>query len=323
MTREEVRVVLEAEGVDLSTWEEDDETFFFRDGTDMELVFDEDNRLFQIAVELADRFQWAGRRVLDVPLHEALLAMQAVVGGAGWRLEDAVSDPLGETAPPSDAAVPSDAKLLYEGTLWLPGPGLALMLCEGAVCEIAWREPRHVPKPLLRGVSPEQLEWSQSPDRGEALRAQMLQEHKAAVPAAQKWVNWAAMVLIAASLVIAWGAIQDYRAAPILKGTFESVTHIEGGGREIFLTNYVDPQGNPQMARLEQADFYVPPREPGAEVEIRYLGGDPPAVFGVARGGSPVFEALLPTLGIMVSLYLGLVILTKILGRPRPVKTRR
>lgn len=209
MSRKEVEALLNAEGVDTSEWEEDEECFLVTNGWDLELVIDKHQRLYQISLEDGDKYRWAGRAIVDVPLHEALLAMQPIVSGAGWRKEDAVTDPFQESdvVSPSQAANPmGDAALLYEGTLWLPGAGLALMMCGGSVCEITWRQPKDVPTPFLSEVTMAQLELSQHPDLDDHLRSIMTREHREAAAANGNPVMalfiWLALAALVAATVI-------------------------------------------------------------------------------------------------------------------------
>jgi hypothetical protein len=63
---------------------------------------------------------------------------------------------------------------------------------------------------------------------------------------------------------------------------------------DLYRMEYTDPQGQPREVRLEAAEFYVAPREPGAEAELAYVDGDPPRVKGPSRARDAAFIEHVP-----------------------------
>ncbi|HSJ04285.1 MAG: hypothetical protein ACAI34_13530 [Verrucomicrobium sp.] len=331
MPRKEVCQVLVDQGVDLSDWdEEDDEFFILEDDWGFQLVFDDKNRLFQLSAE-NDEHLWSGKKVIDVRLHEALLAMQPVVAGAGWRVEDPTINPLGEgreaaAAVAARSAPPSDAKLLYEGTLWLPGPGLGLIMCGGAVCEIVWRETHRLPKPFVSEVTASQLELSQMPELDAHLRKltgrEVSTERKKMHPLQKVLTGlWLTGVVFLGALL--WSDLQVWKEAPILPGSFVSTDWVQGKIKEqVYHVEYLDPEGQARQATLKRADFYVAPDQSNAPpIQLRYLAGPPVAVYGIARSAHPVIERIVPPfLWVMGIYFAGSMVLSFLLRMGRGAK---
>jgi hypothetical protein len=57
---------------------------------------------------------------------------------------------------------------------------------------------------------------------------------------------------------------------------------------------YTDPHDRPREVRLEPAEFYVPPREIGEEMDLIYLDEEPPRVKGPARARDAAFLKHVP-----------------------------
>jgi hypothetical protein len=125
------------------------------------------------------------------------------------------------------------------------------------------------------------------------------------------WVCIAALVVIARK---GFKEMQRWHSAPTLEGRFVSVEEVPRKKfldlapesvrqympddpvrqREMFHIEYSDPTGRKQVAMLEAAEFYVPPREAGEKVPIAYVDGDPPRVKGLSRANDAAFLEYVP-----------------------------
>ena len=85
--------------------------------------------------------------------------------------------------------------------------------------------------------------------------------------------------------------------------------------RELYRVDYNDPQGRTQSANLEPAEFYVPPREPGTEVDVVYVAGNPPRVKGPSRARDAAFIEYMPWAIAVGLFYLVIYAITAFLPR--------
>jgi len=72
--------------------------------------------------------------------------------------------------------------------------------------------------------------------------------------------------------------------------------------RTMYRIQYLDPALQRQTVDLEAAEFFVPPMEPGADVQIAYLDGNPPRVKGLSRARDAAFLEYFPW-GIAVGIF--------------------
>ena len=340
MSRAEVVAVLTQFGVDIGSNEYFAETV---NGRDLEFLFAKDGaeRLRQLVVD-APEMSWNGQPLLHARVDDALRALEPY-GAAMWEPYDVIAIPFPEPGP-APLAPPTDEDLLSEGTIWLLERGLGLVISEGAVIGVAWREVRDLPGPFAGPVTPAQRELSRRPDLAEYLRG----KQRAEIRTAQRkdplrLLRGAVTVLaLAAVAMIAKKGFEDTRLwaqAPVLPGKLLAFERgpkkafrdylpppfakiIPAGRRvetDLYRVEFHDPAGARREAALETAEFYVPPREIGEEVQVIYAEGEPPRVHGPTRARDAAFIDYVPwAIGVGV-LWLAGQILVTLLPRLLPL----
>jgi len=98
-----------------------------------------------------------------------------------WSAQDAADEPF--AAPEGTPVGPApEEKLLGNGTVWLPERGLGLVLWEGAVMDVVWRDARDLPARYVGPVTEAQRQLSKRPDLDEYLREGQAAAEAAATP---------------------------------------------------------------------------------------------------------------------------------------------
>lgn len=287
-------------------------------GQSLEFWFEagDPHRLRQLAT--VDEVTWNGRPLMDLRLDEALRAIEPLNGTPMWEASDATEAPFSvPAAPPVEPA--ADEKLLREGTVWLPDRGLGLVIWRGGVSSIAWRELRDLPAQFAGPITEAQRQLSMRPDLEIYLRDKAAAADLAVAPKNPRAPLHTLLIWICIGLLgyIGYRGYQEmklWHAAPILTGKFVAMEqvprkkHFDLGPemlrkhmaddptrqREMYRIQYLGPSGRQQGVTLEGAEFYVPPREPGEEVQIAYVDGDPPRVKGLSRAQDAAFLEYVP-----------------------------
>ena len=287
-------------------------------GREMEFWFatDGSERLRQLSVE-AEEIHWNGQPLLDARVDDALRALEPH-GPAMWEPHDAIGIPFREPRTPPQTP-PTDEELLTEGTIWLPERGLGLVICEGAVIGVAWREARDLPAQFAGPVTAAQRQLSRRPDLDSYLREKHVEEIRAERRKDPlRFLRGAVTVLAFVALaMIGRKGFTDARLwaqAPMLPGkllAFERGPRkefrdylpppfskmIPAGKRvdvDLYRVEFNDPAGAQREAVLEPAEFYVSPREIGEEVQVAYAEGEPPRVHGPSRARDAAFIDYVP-----------------------------
>jgi hypothetical protein len=254
---------------------------------------------------------------VEVRLDEALRAMEPLGRSPMWATDDASDDPFGGGNRASTGPA-RDEQLLETGTVWLPDRGLGLVISEGGVIDLVWRETRDLPTQFAGPVTEAQRALSMRSDLSSYLRDQK-DAQVAATPKDPKAPLHTVLVLICIGLLtfVGYKGFQEMRlwnGAVQLAGKFVSKEaeprkkyldiapeavrkHMPDDPRrtrEMYNVVYLDPTSRRQSVKLEAAEFYVPPREEGEEVPLAYLDGDPPRVKGLSRASDAAFLEYFP-----------------------------
>lgn len=274
-----------------------------------------DERLRQLATD--SEITWNGKPLMGEVLDQALRAMEPLGRAPMWSRDDASDDPFGGGGAAKTGPV-ADEELLEEGTVWLPERGLGLVLWEGAVIDIVWRDARDLPAQFAGPVTEAQRALSKRPDLSSYLR----ERKEAAAPATPKDPKaplHTGLVLICLGLLafVGYKGFEEMRVwngALQLSGKFVSKEveprkkyldlapeavrkHMPDDPRrtrEMYNIVYLDPTLRRQSVKLEAAEFYVPPREEGEEMPLAYVDGDPPRVKGLSRASNAAFVEYFP-----------------------------
>ena len=312
-------------------------------GREMEFWFatDGSERLRQLSVE-AEEIHWNGQPLLDARVDDALRALEPH-GPALWEPHDAIGLPFrAPSAAPQTP--PTDEELLSEGTIWLPERGLGLVICEGAVIGVAWREARDLPAQFAGPVTEAQRALSRRPDLEDYLRGKQaaeirVEQRKNPLRLLRGAVTVLAFVALA---MIGRRGFEDTRLwaqAPALPGkllAFERGPRkefrdylpppfsklIPAGKRvdtDLYRVEFLDPAGVRREAVLEPAEFYVSPQEIGEEVQVIYAEGEPPRVHGPSRARDAAFIDYVPWAICVGALWLLAQILIGVLPRLLPL----
>ncbi|MGB8166790.1 MAG: hypothetical protein WCF18_04820 [Chthoniobacteraceae bacterium] len=314
MTRVQVEAALQAAAVKVEAYGPDNLNVT-EDEWELELYFAHDgsDRLRQLSID-GDAVNWNGRPLMDLPLDEALRTIQPQ-GPWLWTSYDAVDTPFPD--PSETTALPvTDEALLLETTIWLPERGLGLAIYEGAVFGVVWRSGPDLPAQYAGPVTDAQRELSRRTDLATYLREKQSLTIDVARPndslrfvrGAITLVTFAALALTAREGIKEmgqWGNAPTVKAKLLavergpLKQFFEylpqPVTQCLPrwllAGRwsgmppetDLYRVEFTDAHDQRREALLETAEFYVPPREIGEEVDVVYLDEDPPRVKGPSR----------------------------------------
>jgi hypothetical protein len=280
-------------------------------------------RLRQLATESEARLN--GKPIVGVRLDEALRAMEPLGRTPMWSTDDASDDPFGGGNRVKSGPV-TDEELLEEGTVWLLDRGFGLVIWEGAVIDLVWREAGDLPAQLAGPVTEAQRALSKRSDLSDYLRGRK-EAATSVVVKDPKAPLHAVLVVICLGLLafVAYKGFQEMRVwngAEKLTGKFVSKEeeprkkfldlapeavrqHMPDDPRrkrEMYNITYLDPALHRQSVKLEAAEFYVPPREEGEEVPLAYVDGDPPRVKGLSRASDAAFLEYFPW-GIAVGLF--------------------
>jgi hypothetical protein len=282
----------------------------------MELRFakDGEQRLRQIALD-DPRFGWAGKALLEEPLHLALAALGEAARDAGWRPENALLTEFDDlTELPGTYA---DESLLGEGTLWLPVSRVGLVMCNGHVRALAWRDPRDVPSLTVGGVTDAQLDLSQRPDLRNYLQYWRPRHRMTTLQVILTGVFILTLIGIG---VYAWQEQQAWQSAPTIRARVTAIDPLPAGiGQKPIHVQFTDDTGRVQTGALESAEFYVDPSAVGDEVELRYLATEPPRFKGPARVHDAGFVRFTPWAIAAVAAYGALMSAASWLQRKRKV----
>jgi len=280
-----------------------------------------EQRVRQMATDPA--VLWSGRSLEGV-LDEALSAFEPLAQTPMWEANDATEEPFPELGEVPTGPV-TDEELLENCTVWLPDRGLGLVIFQGGVMDIAWRETRDLPTRYAGPVTDAQRQLSKRPDLEDYLlskgRSGVSASSTPATPVPRTPASYlnTALVLVCLAMLVGIGRkgfqeMQLWNAAPALEGQFISMEEVPRKKyldlgpesvrrhmpddpiqrREMYHIAYRDPTGRPQTVVLEAAEFYVPPREPGDKVDVVYVAGDPPRVKGPSRARDAAFVEYLP-----------------------------
>jgi hypothetical protein len=274
-------------------------------------------RLRQISADGGEIF-WNNRPLLETRVDGALRTLEPLGRAPMWEANDATSEPFPEAVNAPAGAI-SDEALLEEGTIWLPERGLGLVVYDGEIAAVAWREVRDLPAQFAGPVTDAQRQLSKRPDIETYLREKRAARQRVNVPKTPFALLHGILVWVCLGLlaVVGWQGFQEMRRwnqAPTLTGKFLSMKEVPkkkffdlgperlralmpddpNQHRELFRIEYLDPSGHQQGATLEAAEFYVPPREPGEDVPIAYVAGEPPQVKGLSRAANAAFVEYMP-----------------------------
>ncbi|MEQ1862093.1 MAG: hypothetical protein ABMA13_19420 [Chthoniobacteraceae bacterium] len=302
MTRADALRAIEAAGAEISNEDETDPGWLLAVGEKwgVELRFAEggDQPLRQIALD-DEGCHWAGRPLPGLPLHEALAVLGDAARGAGWRPEDATDEAFADLEPPGPGPF-SDARLLSEATVWIRSRGLGLVMCGGEVNEIIWRRAEDVPRDLIGPVTEAQRQITARPDREKFLRDEYVGERVPNRPAPrsnplQRILNLALVIALGLIGWQAWLEMQRWHKAIILTGKVVVIERATAKPwRDHYRVRFIDPSGRSQGVTLAQGEFYIPPGEIGAEVQVAYVPEDPPRVKGLAYSRDAAFTRYMP-----------------------------
>lgn len=325
MTRAQVQAALDAAGVTAEPYGDDTLTVT-EDEWEMELYFTRDGseRLRQLSLD-GDAIQWAGHPLMDLRVDEALQTIQPH-GAVLWTDYDAVASPFSEPPEPSTQSV-SDEALLLESTIWLPERGLGLIIYEGAVFGVVWRGAQDLPQRYAGPVTAAQRELSQRKDLASYLHEQHTKEIEIATPKdplrfARTALTLAAITALALTArhgikeMFLWGEATtvkarlisvergplkqffEYLPAPVVRVLPRWLLAGSWSGMppetDLYRMEYTDPHDQRREARLESAEFYIPPQQTGDEVDLIYVDGEPPRVKGPARARDSAFMEHIP-----------------------------
>lgn len=307
-----------AYGSDQLTVTEEDvewEFYFSTDGSD---------RLQQIAVD-GTSLLWAGRPLSGAGFTD-LLHTVAIPRDAFWTKTDAAADPYDELTGKDPQIVPDEA-LLSEGTLWLPERGLGLVIWNGSLMDVVWRDVQNLPTASAGPVTEAQIELASRPDFEDILLARAQQQvilKRPQDPARflRGLLTTVAIMALALTVLDGFQERTLWSKALLVPATLEKVERgplkqfleylptsitqvlppwlLSGEGwrtlpqTNIYVMSFADSQGNIRKVRLEAAEFYVPPREIGEEADLNVIAGDPPRVKGPARVNDAAFMEHVP-----------------------------
>jgi hypothetical protein len=316
MSRVDVQAALEIAEVGSDEDANDPEWMVIREwGMELRFAEDAEQRLRQMALD-HPRFRWSGKALLDQPLHLALAALGGAARDAGWRPESALLtefDDL-ELLPPGTYA---DESLLREGTLWLPTARLGLVMSDGHVRALAWREAADVPRSTVGGVTEAQLDLCKRPDLRNYLHFWRPRHQMTTLEVMLTGVFILTLLGIG---VYAWQEQQAWQSAPTIRARVTGLDPLPPGiGQKPIHVEFTDKSGVVRAGSLESAEFYVDPSAVGEEVELRYLATEPPRFKGPARVHDAGFVRSTPWVIAAVAAYGALMTAARWLQRQRRV----
>jgi len=318
MMRAQVLAGLEKLGVEETEYDEEYVTAGIGE-QEIEFWFEKvgEGRMRQVSLD-GSATLWNGRPLIGARVDDALSALSPWQRAPMWQAVDVIGDPF----PPAEripAGPLTDEQLLEQGTIWLPDRSLGLVVGNGLLIAVAWREARDLPAQFAGPVTDAQRQLSKRPDLESYLREKHASGFRAATPKDPLAPLHTALVLICIAMLALIGKkgfqeMQLWSQAPVLSGKFVSLEEVPRKkfldlapealrrwmpedprrNRELYRVTYLDPSGRRQVASLEHGEFYAPPREPGEEVQVAYVEGDPPRVKGLSRARDSAFLECLP-----------------------------
>ena len=289
------------------------------DAWELEFSFADDGteRLRQIAID-GEEILWNGQPLVGVRLDGAWRTIGSPAN-AVWEANDAIADPFpemdGELLSPR-----SDEELIEEGTVWLPDRGLGFAVCEGEVYGVVWRATVDLPQHYSGPLTPAQRELSKRPDLEDHLRAKRAERYKLAVKK-DPLSPVRTLVTIATIAALAWVGKLGFdeslvwNQAETLQAKFIAEEQVPMKQFRDYLPpalRWVVPPSRPVIVDayrveyiapkteaigqvvLERGELYVPPQNPGDEVPVAYVAGDPPRVKGFSRARDSAFVEYVP-----------------------------
>ncbi len=164
--------------------------------------------------------------------------------------------------------------------------------------DVVWREARDLPLQFVGPVTAVQRQLSVKPDLADHLDRKNTSTvsgtaSKPPSPAANNVLIWVCLGLLAFIAREGFREMKRWDAAPVLTGKFVSMEkvprkkYLDLGPealrkympddprltREMYHIDYLDPGFRRRSVGLEAAEFYVPPRTPGEDVQIAYVAG--------------------------------------------------
>lgn len=316
MTRTQVQEVMQQQGVETQKYG-NDTLFATTDDWEMELEFTTDgaDRLWQVTLS-GDSILWNGQALADARLDDALRHMGSPAS-AVWQSnkKDPSSTSYDAAEPP-----PTDEELLEDGTVWIPERALGLVVSQGEVFEVAWRDPRDLPARYGGPVSEVQRQLSQRDDLESHLqekRTKLVETKLGKDPVApfRTLLTVAAIAAIALTAKLGFEDMQRWNAAPTLPAKVVALEKhpmkqfrdflppalrwMFPALRNVIVDHYrveftVPGEELPRQALLERSEFYVTPDKPGEGVQVVFVAGDPPRTKGPFRARDSAFVDYTP-----------------------------
>jgi hypothetical protein len=295
--------------------------------TELELWFETKGakRLRQLGVD--GDVVWNDQAITGVRLDDALRALEPFERAPQWDINDATNDPfpVGVAGPPVPA---SGERLLAESTVWLPDKGIGLVVYEAVVSAVVWRQRDHLPDRFLGPVTDDQRQLSKRPDLADYLREKRLARPVAGVKR-DPLVAFRVLLVVVCLVLLALVAGAGFREwlrwnnAPVLNGKFVAMDEVprkkffdQGPDflrrhmpddlrlrRELYRVDFLDPAGTPRSVLLEAADFYIAPHDPGEDVQLAFIAGNPPEAKGLSRARDAAFLRYFPRAIAVALLY--------------------
>ena len=318
MQRAEVVTAMEQRGFKTAT-SNDNNLTATTDAWELEFTFTKNGteRLRQIAID-GEEILWNGQPLIGVRLDDAWRTVGSPTN-AVWEANDAMADPFpeidGEPLNPRN-----DEELIGEGTVWLPDRGLGFVVCEGEVYGVVWRATADLPKHFAGPLTPTQRELSKRPDLEDHLRMKRAKRYKLEVKkdplsAVRTLVTittvaalaWVGKLGFEESLV--WNQAQTLQAKLIAEEQVPmkqfrdylppALRWVVPPGKSVIVdayrVEYIAPETEAiGQVVLERGELYVPPQDPGDEVPVAYVAGNPPRVKGLSRARDSAFVEYVP-----------------------------
>lgn len=301
MSKEEVLSILRNSNAEIDEAEENPTWLMVTaDGWGLEIYFTEgaDPRVRQLNLDDSD-CRWNGRPFLCRPMHETLDALGHEAAGAAWRPEDAADEPFLDLTPLGTRTA-SDTELLREGTVWLPRQNRGLVLCEGEVIQMVWRQPHDLPREFLGPVTEVQRQITARKDCADFLRDAWTKEEEVATPS-KPWnpIQRSLTVWLVIGLgYIGWKGFQEtqrWHRAVTLPGQVVAIEPAADSKESpTYRVKYTNPSGDEQTVALERYELYVPPQKVGDEVPIMYSPEEPATAHGLAYARDIAFFKYTP-----------------------------
>ncbi|HEV7405371.1 MAG TPA: hypothetical protein VGO11_20680 [Chthoniobacteraceae bacterium] len=320
-------------GVDLET-PGDEYVTASTDHWEMDLCFSTDGaeRLWQVALD-SPILCWNGQSLHEARLDDALRAMEPL-GPAMWTAQDVIDNPLPKV---QDGPV-SDVLLLSRGTLWLAERRLGIVVDDGKVVGVAWREPRDFPRQFAGGLTDEQRALSRRPDLADYLlekRAERFLVPRKPDPLAP-WRKLATVLFVAAvAAIISMGIRETLRwnEATVIQAKVVGLEQVPYKAFRDFLPPglrwaiprpaprlvegcrlaYLDPTGQPRELVVEEIEVNIYQHALGEEVPIAWLPGPPPAARSYTRARDAGIFDYAPWVIVLGFLYLAGLIASAVL----------